>query len=209
MKYQVLHVGCGPRGSTLPDIFGEDWQEIRLDIDPNVDPDVVASMTDMSCVADDSVDALYSSHNLEHLYAHEVPIALAEWRRVLKPGGFLFVRVPDILEIAKVVSEDKLEATLYQSPAGPISPIDVLWGHRSAIAAGNHFMTHKTGFTESTLSAKLQQCGYERISAIRTRYEICCTAIKPGQPPVMELKLGMQKSYANRWQFLLSLWRRC
>jgi len=75
--------------------------------------------------------------------------------------------------------------------------------------AGNHFMTHKTGFTESTLRAKLQQCGYERISAIRASYEICCTATKPGRPPVLELKLGVQKSYANRWQFLLSLWRRC
>ena len=55
------------------------WVETRLDIDPSVKPDVVASMTDMSSVPDASCHAVYSSHNLEHLFPHELQQALA-WR---------------------------------------------------------------------------------------------------------------------------------
>jgi predicted SAM-dependent methyltransferase len=58
-------------------------QELRLDIDASVAPDIVATMTDMSRVADASVDAVFSSHNIEHLDPHEVPVALAgtsAWR---------------------------------------------------------------------------------------------------------------------------------
>ena len=53
-----------------------DWEEIRFDIDPNASPDIVGAMTDMSGVATASVDAVYSSHNIEHVFAHEVPVAL-------------------------------------------------------------------------------------------------------------------------------------
>lgn len=43
-----------------------------------------------------SVDAVYSSHALEHIMAHQVPSALAEWYRVLRVGGTLELRVPDL-----------------------------------------------------------------------------------------------------------------
>jgi len=44
------------------------WKEIRLDIDPANAPDILGTMLDMPAVADGSVDAIYSSHNIEHLY---------------------------------------------------------------------------------------------------------------------------------------------
>ena len=72
------------RGFNTPE-----WHELRLDIDPSVGPDVVGTMTDMAEVISESVDAIFSSHNLEHLEAHEVPVALQEFRRVLKPDGHL------------------------------------------------------------------------------------------------------------------------
>jgi len=207
MTYQVLHVGCGPRGSgVLPDVFlQEEWQELRLDIDPGVEPDFVASITDMSCVQDHAVDAVYSSHNLEHLYAHEVPLALSEFYRVLKPGGGVLIRLPDAQAVAGVVAAGKLEDVLYVSPAGPISAIDVLWGFRFAIASGNHFMAHKTGFTPDTLRNKLQQAGFEGISIASAEFEIKATGVKPGAKPLFELNVFVQKKYHNRWRFLWSM----
>jgi ubiquinone/menaquinone biosynthesis C-methylase UbiE len=56
-------------------------------------------MTDMSAVETSSMDALYSSHNIEHVYAHEVPKALAEFKRVLRPDGFVIITCPDIQAI--------------------------------------------------------------------------------------------------------------
>ena len=43
-----------------------------------------------------SVDAVFSSHNIEHLYPHEVPLALKEFMRVLKPDGFVLMTCPDL-----------------------------------------------------------------------------------------------------------------
>lgn len=45
-------------------------------------------MTDMSSVTDQSVQAVFSSHDIEHLYPHEVPLALAEYLLVLSDEGF-------------------------------------------------------------------------------------------------------------------------
>jgi SAM-dependent methyltransferase len=43
-----------------------------------------------------SVDAIYSSHMIEHLDRREARRFLAECRRVLKPGGVLRLVVPDV-----------------------------------------------------------------------------------------------------------------
>src|SRR5947209_6815214 len=50
---RVLHIGCGPvELKKLPTCFhGSGWQEVRLDIDPRVKPDIVANMLDMAPVA--------------------------------------------------------------------------------------------------------------------------------------------------------------
>ncbi len=160
----VLHVGCGPKmKETLhPTFHGPEWRELRLDINPGVAPDIVASITDLSLVDTDSVDAVWSSHNIEHLYPHEVPLALKEFFRVLKPGGFLLITMPDLQEVARLIVEDKLEDTAYVAPAGPISPIDILYGFRPAIAQGNVFMAHRTGFTSTSLKNHLYRAGFRQ-----------------------------------------------
>ena len=176
----VLHVGCGPAApGRLPDAFFPDgqWREIRLDIDPLAAPDIVASITDMAAVPDASVYAVWSSHNLEHLFAHEVPAALAEFRRVLRPGGFALITVPDLQSVAARVAEDRLAEPAYLSPAGPVSPLDMLYGHGAQIATGNAFMAHRTGFTARSLEAALVAVGFPLVRVVRDdRYALWATA---------------------------------
>ena len=157
-----LHVGCGQnrKARTTRAFNTPQWEELRLDIDPAVAPHIVGSMTDMRAVADASVDAIYSSHNIEHLYPHEVPLALAEFRRVLKPEGFAVVTCPDLQAVAELVVQDKLLQPAYQSPAGPIAPLDILYGHRPALARGNLFMAHRTGFTLNSLMQTFNAAGF-------------------------------------------------
>lgn len=165
-----LHVGCGPvcldstsGKSTRPKGFSfEDWNELRLDINPDVNPDVVGTMTDMSAVASESVDAIFSSHNIEHLYPHEVPIALAEFKRVLRHDGFVVITCPDLQSVCALVAEGKLTEAAYISPAGPIAPLDILYGYRPPMSQGNLYMSHRCGFTLNVLLATLEDAGFSK-----------------------------------------------
>jgi SAM-dependent methyltransferase len=51
--------------------------------------------------ADSSVEAIYSSHTLQHLYLQEAEQVLAECARVLKPGGILRLALPDVEQYAR------------------------------------------------------------------------------------------------------------
>ncbi len=165
---RFLHVGCGVkrRRETTRAFASDGWEEVRFDIDPAVGPDIVGSMVNMEMVSSGSMDAIFSSHNIEHQYFHEVPVALAECRRVLKPDGFLILTCPDLQGIAALVAKGKLMEPYAVSPAGPISAIDVLYGHRPSLALGNHFMAHRCGFTRDSLAHLLQQAGFQAVAGI-------------------------------------------
>lgn len=169
VQRRVLHVGCGPANPRkLHSTFHEPgWTEVRLDINPDVQPDIIGTMTRMDDVADGVMDAVWSSHNIEHLYAHEVGIALKEFLRVLKPGGFILITCPDLQAVAALIAEGKLEDAAYTSPAGPITPLDIVYGYGRSVAAGNTFMAHRTGFTAQTLANAAIKAGFENVRCAR------------------------------------------
>ena len=100
--------------------------------------------------------------------ARGVPLALAEFRRVLRPQGFALVTMPDLQQVAALIAEGNQEGTAYLSAMGPIAPLDMRDGFRPAVAAGNDFMGHRTGFTIEILSAHLQAAGFVQVQVRRT-----------------------------------------
>lgn len=188
-------MGSGPPADPgrLPKIFQTpQWREVRLDVDPNVRPDIVASITAMPMVVSRTYDAVWSSHNLEHLHAHEVPLALAEFARVLKPDGFLFLTLPDLQRVAEMIAADKLDHIAYQSPAGPIAPIDMIYGHRASLAQGNLHMAHKTGFSAKTLKLALSRAGFPFAWISRIKKHFILSAIAFKQKPDIIPDLDME-----------------
>jgi SAM-dependent methyltransferase len=176
----VLHVGCGSwRPNALHKKYqSAEWREIRLDLNPDAKPDIVASMTDMAAVESGSVDAIWNSHALEHLFAHEVPVALKEFHRALRPGGHVLMRMPDLQKVAECILRVGPLGVAYDSPAGPITPLDMLYGHGSSIAAGEHGMQHKTGFTEDSIVAQLKAAGFASARAETRRFDLWALGVK-------------------------------
>jgi hypothetical protein len=176
---RLLHVGCGHqrKNGTTPGFNTDDWHEIRLDIDPSVAPDVTGTMTNMAAVSSASVDAIFSSHNIEHLYSHEVPIALAEFLRVLSDDGFAVVTCPDLQSACAMIAEGKIEEAAYISAAGPITPLDILYGFRPYVAAST-YMGHRCGFTRKTLHSTLQAAGFISVVTFAGSFSLWALASK-------------------------------
>lgn len=194
---RVLHVGCGAQspGKLHPVFTGTGWDEIRLDIDPDVMPDIIGTITDMADVESGSMDALYSSHNLEHLAAHEVPLALREFRRVLTPRGIALITLPDLQSVAELVAAGKLIEPAYVSPLGPIAPLDILYGFRPSLAQGNAFMGHRTGFTDRSLLAALVEAGFADAAVQRSARSFSLWAIAFRTAPDAERMHEAQKLF--------------
>lgn len=190
---KFLHVGCGPKrkAQTTPGFGTPDWEEVRLDIDAGVAPDIVGSLTDLSMIEDGAMDAVFSSHNIEHVYPVEVATVLQEFYRVLAPDGFAVITCPDLKAVARHIVEDRLTDTLYMSGMGPIRPLDILFGHQRSVGEGNAYMAHKGGFTLKSLHEALTQAGFKTVGGVERpqRFDlwvVACRA-KLDQPAFAEI----------------------
>jgi hypothetical protein len=91
---------------------------------------------------------------------------LREFRRILKPDGFALVTCPDLSAIARQLLQHGAESIAYNSPAGPIRPIDMLYGHAQSISNGRVMMAHRTGFTAQRLARVALASGFTEVRAI-------------------------------------------
>tara|TARA_Y100001935_G_C17311322_1_gene516525 strand:+ start:1265 stop:1894 length:630 start_codon:yes stop_codon:yes gene_type:complete len=202
---KFLHVGPGGKDkSQSSHIFKlDDWEEIRLDVNKSCNPDILGSMTDLSMIDDNSYQGLCSSHNLEHIYAHEVQPTLNGFARILDIDCELLIEVPDLKVCAKAILEGNYAKPLYESPAGPIMPLDMIYGHTRHIASGNHYMAHKMGFTSELLFTLVAQAGFQTVVCFTSEYSIHCLATKrPNKKKQMQKRLlnhlGLDESLLDK-----------
>ena len=177
---KVLNIGGGNKAIPLPSQYQE-FEQILFDIDPKGFPDIVGDARNLFVLDGGQFDAVYCSHNLEHYYRHDVQKVLSGFLHVLKNGGFAHIRVPDIYAVMRIMLEKNLDIDdiLYQSPAGPIMVLDVLYGYSVEIErSGQDFYAHKTGFTPQSLYKILQKIGFSKIHITVGNLEINAIAIK-------------------------------
>jgi SAM-dependent methyltransferase len=165
---RLLHIGCGRQ--PLPEWLAH-FDEVRVDIDPAVEPHFVRNMLDLHDIG--SFDCIYASQCLEHLYPFEVSRALTEWFRVLNVGGACFIEVPD-LEDVKPTDE-----IVGMGEAGEISGLDMIYGFHAALEA-NPFMAHHSGFVKQTLEKVMLAAGFQPVRVLRqtANYILCATGEK-------------------------------
>ena len=88
-------------------VSAEGWE--ILDVNPGPRVDHVSNAGDLRCFGDDTFAQVYASHVLEHFdYTGSLLVALKEWKRVMVPGGTLYVSVPDLDVLARLFVDRKL-----------------------------------------------------------------------------------------------------
>lgn len=123
---------------------------IQVDIDPGVNIDLVSDISSLPMFGNDSVDEIYASHCFEYFDAYQAPIVLAEWRRVLRPGGSLFLSVPDMDSLMQIYQESKDLNRI-------IGPLFGRWGSSQGV------IYHRVVYNFETLSRALQSAGFSQI----------------------------------------------
>lgn len=123
-KGRGIDIGCGPDAMKVAD-----WPNATEIVPHDVDRgDSDAQF--LSGIPDASFDFAHSAHCLEHMRI--APTALTNWMRILKPGGFLIVTIPEELlyECGKWPSrfngDHKISFTMRGTPIIP-SSTNLLW----------------------------------------------------------------------------------
>lgn len=93
---QRLNIGCGRR-------FHRDWTNV--DLVPSHPQVLQCDIVQGLPFDDDTFAAVYHSHVLEHLSLNQGQSLLEDCYRVLSPGGFLRIVVPDLEQIARLYLE--------------------------------------------------------------------------------------------------------
>ncbi|MBV8145365.1 MAG: methyltransferase domain-containing protein [Gammaproteobacteria bacterium] len=184
---KVLNVGGNSKAIPLPPQYAG-FEHLLLDLDPKGQPDIVCDARNLRSLDAAQFDAVYCSHNLEHYYRHHVRGVLGGFLHVLKDGGFAHIRVPDLQEVMRVTLDRGLDVddVLYQSPAGPIMVVDVLYGYSVEIErSGQDFFAHKTGFTAKSLLRALQLAGFPVVYIGTGNLEVAAWAFKGAPDPAL------------------------
>lgn len=149
MTSRKLHIGGIQRT--------DGWEILNAVSGPHVDH--LCNARDLSMFEDNTFSDVYASHVLEHFdYIKELSAVLGEWYRVLKPGGTLYVSVPDLdiltsLFIARDRFTIKDRFIMMQMMFG---------GHI------NKYDYHQVGLNQEFLQHFLCQAGYTNIQRVNT-----------------------------------------
>lgn len=192
---RVLNVGGASKTIPIPAHYSG-WEHLLLDIDPRGMPDIVCDARELTSLPAAQFDAVYCSHNLEHYYRHDGQRVLAGICHVLKDDGFAEIHVPDLQALMQHVVEKGIDIddALYTSPAGPITPHDMLYGWAPEIErSGRDFYAHKTGFTPRSLQRVLQAAGFAAVVLLKARatFDLAAYASRSVLRPDQRALLGL------------------
>jgi SAM-dependent methyltransferase len=145
-----LNIGCGHRR-----IEGY----VGVDITQREGVDLVAPAHAVP-LPDATAEEVMAIHIVEHLFAWDVPVALAEWFRLLQPGGKLVLEMPDLLKACRNVAEDR---------KGRKHPDQIgMWAIYGDDRLRDPLMVHRAGWWFERLKPVVESVGFDRVTEHET-----------------------------------------
>jgi len=150
----VLDVGCGPNARP---------GNLNLDFHWRPQVDICCDITRRLPLADAYVSGLFSEHCLEHIPFSGALQALREFHRVLQPGAYARIIVPDF----EIYLDQYLRFRGGGAPAMPYAEEDPIAGVYSPMLSINRIFRghgHQFIYDFATLALMLERTGFVEIS---------------------------------------------
>ncbi|MDJ0734440.1 MAG: methyltransferase domain-containing protein [Nostocaceae cyanobacterium] len=121
---------------------------ITFDIAPG--SDYLGNIKNLKLFPSNSLERVYASHVLEHVNYNDAKVSLREMYRILKPDGEIFIAVPDLVNISKLLETELAETA-----------IDITFGVNRPVKDWQP--QHQYGYTKATLEKVMKDCGFIEI----------------------------------------------
>jgi predicted SAM-dependent methyltransferase len=167
-----LQVGSSDVGGKYK---GSDW--LNLDIKQHDGVDIVADASEHIPLDTGSIDEIHCVHVLEHVTRDKYQPMLREMHRVLKPGGLLYVEVPDFRGTI-----DNLKRAFERND------IDAIHVWTTSVYGKNERegMAHYMGFYEGLLRREFRHQGFKEVTRLTEKEDMVSTHYK--QEPVLLIR---------------------
>lgn len=148
-----LNIGCG--GRRIEGFTG-------VDAVARPAADIVAPAHAIP-LPDGSVEEIMAIHVWEHFYRWECDAVIAEWKRLLQPGGRLVLELPDLIKCCQNVLDGRMK--------GGKEPDQLtLWGLYGDPRQADVFMAHRWAWSPASLRAFLAEHGFIKIADEPTKF---------------------------------------
>ena len=138
-----LNLGCWVFRFDTPEHIRDGW--VNIDLNPRYPADILADVCTLP-YPDESVDEIYAGHVLEHIPQNGM--ALPEWNRVLKTGGFVTIVVPELARCIRAHREGYITRQFLN--------MAILGGADD----GDALQMHHRVYTDDILRQEMMDCGF-------------------------------------------------
>ena len=142
-----LNLGCGK-------YVLDGWVNVDAATSPQAPrpPELLCDVKSIS-LPDECATEVMAIHLWEHLYRWECEDVIAEWRRLLRPGGMLVLEMPDLFKLCRNLLETRTNYRGHPDQMG-------LRGLFGDPTDRNPLMIHRWGWTYTTLAPFLEDNGF-------------------------------------------------
>ena len=161
IERQFLGLQFGPGEFKIADF-------LNIDAYTFANCDVVAN-TNKIKLASHCTETIYASHLFEHVDRYKARNVLMEWYRLLKPGGKLYILVPDLEALSRLYLEN---IEIYETEKGKYIAdfaMDIIFGGQI-----NSLDFHYYGYSYKTLCALLEAVGFKNVTKFNREEIIFC-----------------------------------
>lgn len=146
-----VNIGCGKH-------VLDGWTNVDAVRSPLAkrDPEIFADVSSIP-LPDASADEIMAIHVFEHVFRWESEKVLAEWARILKPGGKLAMEMPHLVKVCKNVISGRPDQM-------------GMWGLYGDPKLGDPYMVHRWLWTTESLTPLLKAAGFTDIVEVPTQW---------------------------------------